>query len=151
MKPIVSMRRALEDPRLLGDVLAGDSLGRMAHAADRNHGRSAHGQERVTFTALTGRDHEPGRRSKNSGPSSAVVAEKRRAMAVLAAYIAALCEHPDLSPANAASSRSSPSRKKQAGVAFSYLAAIFAKPPFDKLKIRESLNNISACPMGSTF
>ena len=57
-------------------------------------------------------------------------------MSVLAAYIAALCEH-NLSPGERGVVPLLAVSKKQAGVAFSYLAAIFAKPPFDKLKIRE--------------
>ena len=68
---------------------------------------------------------------------------KTRAMATLAAYIAVLCEHPGLVPGERGIVPLLAVSKKQAGVAFSYLAAIFAREPFSKLKVRESLNNLS--------
>ena len=41
MRPTISLRVALADKGLLGNVLAGDELGRVAHPADRSDGRGA--------------------------------------------------------------------------------------------------------------
>jgi len=40
MTPTVTIRKALGDPALLGNVLAGDSWRRLACSADRRHGRA---------------------------------------------------------------------------------------------------------------
>ena len=41
MKPIVTMRHALEDPDLFGAVLPGEILGVVARVAHWRHGRAA--------------------------------------------------------------------------------------------------------------
>ena len=41
MKPTITIRKALADPRLLGNVLAGASWAAWRIAADRRHGRGA--------------------------------------------------------------------------------------------------------------
>jgi hypothetical protein len=61
-------------------------------------------------------------------------------MSLLAVSLAVLCEHPGLVPGERGAIPILAASKKQAGVAFSYIAAIFTCPPFDKLKIRETLN-----------
>ncbi len=54
-------------------------------------------EERVTFTALTGRESEPGEPVEEFWAVVGRRGGKTRAMSALALYIAALCEH-DLAP-----------------------------------------------------
>ena len=136
MKPIVSMRRALEDPRLLGDVLAGDSWAAWRTLLIAIMGEALTTSERVTFTALTGRDLEPGRPVEEFW---AVVGRRGGKTPRDGGPRRLHCRFMrTLTFPRRARHRPAPRRhEEQAGVAFSYLAAIFAKPPFDKLKIRE--------------
>jgi cold shock CspA family protein len=59
MKPTVSIREALTDPRLLGNVLAGDSWHAWRVLLIAAMGEELTEAERATFTALTGREREP--------------------------------------------------------------------------------------------
>ena len=55
MKPLFTMREALGDPNLLGDVLIGDEPGRVARDAHRRDGRVLTDSERAIFQRFTGR------------------------------------------------------------------------------------------------
>ena len=91
-------------------------------------------------TALTGREHEPGAPVEEFWAVVGRRGGKTRARSVLATYLAVLCEHPGLVPGERGVIPILAASKKQAGVAFSYIAAIFARPAFAKLKVRETLN-----------
>ncbi len=96
MTPLVTMRAALGDPDLFGAVLAGESWAAWRVLLIAMVGEELTVEERIVFQALTGREREPlgwieefwGIIGRRSG--------KTRAMAVLAAYIAALCDHSDV-------------------------------------------------------
>lgn len=96
MKPRVTLRAALADPLLLGDTIAGDSWKPWRSLLIASMGEALLDDEREIFKQLTGRAREPlvpveefvgviGRRGGKS-----------RAISVLAAYVAALCDHPAL-------------------------------------------------------
>ena len=91
MKPLLSMRDALNDPEVFGDVLAGSSWDGWRVLLIAACGEPLTDEERVTFQALTGREREPGRPveayriiGRRSG--------KTRAAAILASYLAGLCD-----------------------------------------------------------
>jgi hypothetical protein len=93
MKPLVTMRGALGDPDLFGRVLAGDSWNAWRVLLVAICGEALTDQERVVYESLTGRNNGPlepveefwGIIGRRSG--------KTRAMAILGAHIAALCDH----------------------------------------------------------
>jgi hypothetical protein len=60
MKPRITMRKALEDPNLLGNALPGDSWRAWRILLIALMGEALTDSERVVFTELTGRDHEAG-------------------------------------------------------------------------------------------
>ena len=62
MKPTISLRKALADKQLLGRVLAGDTWQAWRTLLIASMGEALREDERATFTALTGRPHEPGQR-----------------------------------------------------------------------------------------
>jgi hypothetical protein len=95
MKPTVSMRKSLEDPKLLGNALRGDSWRAWRTLLIAAMGEPLTDDERVLFTTLTGREHEPLQRVNEFAAVIGRRGGKSRAMSVLAAYIAGLCDHSD--------------------------------------------------------
>lgn len=95
MKPLVTMREALRDPELLGNALPGTSwrawrvllIAAMGEPLDRD--------ERATFRELTQLNDEPGERVDELVVVAGRRGGKSRAISVLAAYVAALCDHRD--------------------------------------------------------
>jgi hypothetical protein len=98
MKPTVSMRKSLEDPKLLGGALRGDSWEPWRVLLIAAMGEPLTESERAQFRQLTGREHEPLQRVNEFAAVIGRRGGKTRAMAVLAAYIAGLCEHEALVP-----------------------------------------------------
>ena len=95
MRPTVTMRKALSDPKLLGNALEGDSWAAWKVLLIAAMGERLTDEERTLFKSLTGRSHEP---LQHVDEFAAVVGRrggKSRAMAVLATYIAGLCDHSD--------------------------------------------------------
>jgi len=89
----VSLRKALSDPKLLGNALAGDSWLAWRVLLIAAAGESLTDAERAVFTKLTGRARESG---KPVHELVAIVGRrggKSRAMAVLLCWIAGLCDH----------------------------------------------------------
>jgi len=93
MTPTVSLRKALSDRGLLGNALTGDSWAAWRILMIAAMGEPLTGEERVTFTALTGRVVEPLQRVEELETVVGRRGGKSRAMATLAAYIASLCHH----------------------------------------------------------
>src|SRR6516165_9704399 len=92
----VTLRKALNDPKLLGTALAGDSWLAWRVLLIAAAGESLTDAERAVFTKLTSRAREPG---KPVHELIAVVGRrggKSRAMAVLLCWIAGLCDHRDM-------------------------------------------------------
>jgi hypothetical protein len=93
VRPTVTLRKALTDPALLGNVLAGDSWSAWRTLMIAAMGEALTDDERVTFTKLTGREREPLQRVDQLGAVIGRRGGKSRAMATLAVFIAGLCKH----------------------------------------------------------
>src|SRR6187455_1994636 len=96
MTPTVTMRRALADRALLGRALSGDSWSAWRTLLIAAEGEALTHEERVVFTKLTGRDHEPMQRVEELVAVVGRRGGKSRAMATLAVYLAALCDYRDV-------------------------------------------------------
>lgn len=142
MKRLVTMRAALADPNLLGGVLDGDSWSAWKTLLIALNGEELIVEERLTFTALTGREHEPGAPCEEFWAVIGRRGGKTRAMSALALFIAALCEH-DLAAGEKGLIPILAASRQQANVAFQYISALFARPPFDRLKVAETAESIS--------
>src|SRR5450759_2833838 len=93
MKPTISIRKALSDKKLLGNVLAGPSWAAWRVLLIASMGEALIDAERVIFKALTGRDRETLQRVEELCAVIGRRGGKSRAMATLACYIAGLCQH----------------------------------------------------------
>ena len=130
MKPKVSIRDALADPDLLGKVLVGDSWLPWRTLLIAMMGEALTDDERAVFASLTGREREPLEPCEEFWGVIGRRGGKSRAMAVLAAYLGALCDHSDkltlgetgMIPVLAAT-------QKQAAVVFGYIDAMFETIP----------------------
>ena len=94
MKPTITMRKALADKKLLGNVLAGQSWHAWRMLMIAAMGEPLTDAERVTFTQLTGRARRAiaARRGTGSRCRSARRQDPRDGDA--RCYIAGLCKHP---------------------------------------------------------
>ncbi len=93
MKKQATIRAALEDPKLLGHTLAGDTWAAWRTLLIAAMGEALTDAERVVFKQLTGRDREPGQRIEELVAVIGRRGGKTRAMATLAAYCATLTKH----------------------------------------------------------
>jgi hypothetical protein len=130
VKTKITMRRSLEDPALLGGILAGPSWAAWRVILIAAMGEALSDGERETFRRLTGRDTEPGERVDELWACIGRRGGKSRAAAVLIAYIAALVDHAD----NLAVGESGvvlfiAENQRQAGVVFGYVEGIFGAVP----------------------
>ena len=98
MKPRVSLRNALDEPDLLGGILGDDSWYAWRVLLLAAMGEELLPTELEVFRRLTGRDAPPSRRVDELWCCVGRRGGKSRAMATLAIYLAALCEHEDLKP-----------------------------------------------------
>lgn len=87
------MREALADPNLLGAAIAGDSWQPWRVLLIAMMGEALEPEERALFRLLTNRDCEPGEPVDEFWGVVGRRGGKTRAAAVLAVYIAALCDH----------------------------------------------------------
>src|SRR6516164_5642019 len=94
----ISLRDALADPALLGNVLKGESWLPWRVLLIAAMGESLTPDERAIFQQLTGREHEPDRMIEEFIGVIGRRGGKSRAISVLASYIAGLCKHPSLVP-----------------------------------------------------
>jgi hypothetical protein len=130
MRPLVSLRRALEDPQLLGPVLAGPSWLAWRVLLIAAMGEALTADEREVFTKLTGRAQEPLQRCEEFFGVIGRRGGKTRASAVLAVYISALCDHSDsLAAGERGLVLCLAQNQRTAAVAFGYAAAIFESQP----------------------
>ena len=93
MKPRVTMRAALRDPALLGNVLRGDSWFGWRVLLIAAAGERLTDEERLEFKRLTNREHEPGVMIKEFVAIFGRRAGKSLAMACFMVWIAAMCDH----------------------------------------------------------
>jgi hypothetical protein len=96
MKPKVSLRAALGDRALLGKVLAGETWKPWRVLLIAAMGEAlVDDDERAIFKQFTGRDRAPGQRVNEMAIVAGRRGGKTRALALLATYVAALCDHGD--------------------------------------------------------
>jgi hypothetical protein len=140
-----TMRRALSDPALLGDVLAGDSWRPWRVLLIALMGEPLTEDERVIFKRLTGRENEPLERVEEFWGIIGRRGGKSRAMAVLIVFLACFVDYRSVlaigeRPVVLCLGQNS----KQAAIVFSYVAAIIeSKPLLAKLvtaKLAETLS-----------
>jgi hypothetical protein len=93
--PQTPIRDALGDPLLLGHVIADDSWAVWRTLLIAAMGEPLLESERVLFKQFTGREREPLQRVNELAVVAGRRGGKTRAMAVLATYIATLCDHSD--------------------------------------------------------
>ncbi len=130
MTPLVSMRLALDEPALFGKALAGESWAAWRILLIGAMGEKLKDDERAIFTALTGREREPLSRVDELWSIVGRRGGKTRAAAVLAAYLAALCDHADkLAPGERGVLPIMSASTWQAQKAFGFLSGIFAEIP----------------------
>jgi hypothetical protein len=89
------MRKALSDPKLLGNALKGDSWRPWRTLLIAAMGEELTNDERALFKTLTGREHEPLQRVDEFAAVIGRRGGKSRAMSVLATFISGLCDHSD--------------------------------------------------------
>src|SRR5262249_29248208 len=95
MKPKITLRKALNDPELLGSSMSGPSwaVGRILRFAA--WGEPLLPEEMETFRTITGRDIAPDTRVDELWCVVGRRGGKSRAMATLAVYLAGLVDHSD--------------------------------------------------------
>lgn len=145
MRPLVSMRRALEDQSLFGAVLGGDSWAAWRVLLIAAMGEPLTVDERVVFERLTGRPQEPADRVDEFWAICGRRAGKTRAVAVLGAYLAALVDYSDvLAPGERAALPIMSASTWQASRAKQFLSGIFSSvPAFAQLVESETTDTIS--------
>ncbi len=128
MKPLCTMRRALSDPKVLGGVLDGPSWAAWRTLLIAMCGEALNDEERALFTQLTGRAQEPLHFVEEAAFVVGRRGGKSRAMSVLAAYLAGLCNYEDIIvPGERAILLVIAPDKQQAGIIVSYCRALFER------------------------
>ena len=145
MKAIVPMRVALSDPDLFGTVLAGDFWASWRILLIAAMGEPLTVEERVVYESLTGRPSEPLQRVECFVGVVGRRGGKSRAMSVLAAFLAALCDHHDkVVPGERPLVLCLAQNQKQAGVTFSYIGAVFeAVPALAKMVVNRTADSLT--------
>ena len=131
MKPTVTIRKALFDKKLLGNVLAGKSWHSWRVLLIAAMGEPLTDDERSTFTTLTGRKREPLQRVEELEAVVGRRGGKSRAMATLAVYIAGLCQHALVRGERGVVLLIAPDQR-QATIALNYAEAAFEQSPILK-------------------
>jgi hypothetical protein len=144
MRPKLSLRRAVDDPKLLGSVLGGESWATWRVVLLASMGEELTDTELAIFKQVTGGRAEP--------PSSRVEEAlylvgrrggKDRAAAVLAAYLAALCDHSDaLSPGERGVVLLIAPDQRQATITLDYITACFERSPMLATLIAERIADV---------
>ena len=96
MKPKISMRKALSDPKVLGRALQGPSWFGWRVLLIAAAGEKLTSKERAEFKRLTGRAHEPGRLCRELICIFGRRAGKTLAISTFDCWIAACCDHRDV-------------------------------------------------------
>jgi hypothetical protein len=122
------MRKALADPGLLGNVLAGESWAAWRTLMIAAMGEELTDDEREIFTRLTGREREPLQRVEEMASVVGRRGGKSRAKATLAAYIGGLCSH-DLAPGERGVLLCIAPDQRQASITLDYATAAFEASP----------------------
>jgi hypothetical protein len=151
MKPRISLRKALADRNLLGGILDGDSWLPWRVLLLAAMGEPLSDDERLIFQQLTGRQQEPLRRVEELVGVIGRRGGKSRAIAVLATYISALCEHPGLVDGEIGTCLCIAPDLQQAGVCLSYIAAALDRSPLLKRLVLSRTMNALRLENGVTI
>jgi hypothetical protein len=131
--PTTTIRDALSNPDLLGNVLSGTSWSAWHTLLIASMGEELRIGELAQFTALTSRPVAPTQRVEELVAVVGRRGGKSRALSVLAAYIAGLCDHRDnLAPGETGVLLIISPNQKQASIALNYCAAAFERSPILK-------------------
>jgi hypothetical protein len=139
VRPLLSMRDALRDPEVFGEVLVGSSWDGWKTLLVALCGERLNDSERTVFEALTGRPREPGQRVEEAFLVIGRRSGKTRAAAVLASYLAGLVDY-DLALGERGVVLVLSASIAQAARAFGYIRAIFQSVPV----LRELIANETA-------
>jgi hypothetical protein len=130
MNPTVSLRKALTDKKLLGNVLAGYSWANWRALLLAGMGEELTDDERWRFVHLSGgREREPLKPVEELACVIGRRGGKSRAISVIASYIAGLCEHPSLVPGERGICLIIAPDQKQADICLDYCEANFRASP----------------------
>ena len=141
MRPEVSLREALSDPQLLGNVLAGPSWQAWRVLLISSMGEALTEDERVIFKQLTGRDHEPNIRVEDFIGVIGRRGGKSRAIATLCTYLAGLVKYPMLVAGEVGVLLCVATDIEAASIVFSYLVANFEQSPILRQLIAGQTND----------
>jgi hypothetical protein len=128
MKPRTSLRKALSDPRLLGNAIAGDSWAGWRSLLIAAMGEPLEPDELEHFRRLTGRQEAPAERVDELWAIIGRRGGKSRAIAVLATYLATLTEA-RLDPGEVGVVLCLAPAKDQAGIVLGYIEAALQESP----------------------
>lgn len=142
MRTLVSMREALSSPAYFGEYLKGDTWAAWRVLLIAIMGEPLTEAERAIFKSLTGRECEPKERLREFWGIIGRRGGKSRAMAVLASYLAACCDHRDvLAPGERGVLPILAATTKQAQQFFNFVSGIFAEVPRFKGLVREAMSD----------
>jgi hypothetical protein len=129
MIPSITLRKALQDPNLLGDVLGGESWFAWQTLLLAAMGEALVPDELAVFTQLTARTQAPLQRVEEFVGVIGRRGGKSRAISVLATYIAGLCKHPALVAGERGVLLIIAPDQKQADIVLDYIDANFRNSP----------------------
>lgn len=130
MKPLVSLREALADPRLLGGAMPGDSWAVWRTLLIAAVGEALTNDERAVFAQLTGRDREPLQMVEELWAIVGRRGGKTRAAGTLGAYVGTCCDVSSvLAPGERAVIPVLAASQKQASRAFMHIRGVLEHSP----------------------
>jgi hypothetical protein len=132
MNSTISIREALSDPELLGGLFAGDSWQSWRVLLIAAMGEALTHDERIIFTKLTGREHEPLQRVEELAAVVGRRGGKSRAISLLVAYVAGLCRHSKIVPGEKGVVLCIAPDQRQASIVLDYATAAFEQSPILK-------------------
>ena len=135
MRPLVSLRRAFEDPNLLQPVIGGKSREPMRALLLASQGEKLTASELVHYRKLTGRATAPTERASELHIFAGRRSGKSSGIAALATYAGCLCDHSDrLTKGERGIVLVIAENMQQAGIVLGYIAgAIEASPVLAKM------------------
>jgi hypothetical protein len=125
MRPLTSLRKALNDPALLGNALIGPSWLAWRVLLIASMGEHLTAAELALFKQLTGRDRAPEKRVEEFVGVVGRRGGKSRAISVIATYISGLCKHSALAPGETGIVLVIAPDQKQADIVLDYIEANF--------------------------
>lgn len=145
MKPLVSLRQALEDPSLLGGVMGGPTREAMRALLLASQGEPLTASEMTHWRTLTGREVSPGMRCEEAHVFAGRRSGKSSGLAALITYAACLCDYSDrLSPGETGVALLIAENMKQARIMLRYIeGAIDQSPALRKMIVGRTQLSLS--------